>query len=89
MDITIIKKHRCLPCMLSEFKINNIDASVSDFGETESEGSPFNNSCRVRFKEKLPTEEILNKYKIDLNDYSTVCERLEEELSVFNCGYCS
>jgi len=88
MDITI-EQYRYLPCTLSEFKINNIDANVSDFGETESEGSPFNNGCRVRFKVKLPTDEVLNKYKINLNDYSTICERLGEVLDIYNCGYCS
>lgn len=88
MDITI-EKYRCLPCTLSRFKINNIDANISDFGERESEGSPLNNGCRVKFKFKLPTDEVLNKYKIDLNDYSTICNILEEEFNIYNCRYCS
>ena len=86
MDL-VIKRLRCLPCNLEEFVINGKKARVSDFGETITD--VMEGTCCCKFQYKLPTQEILDQYGIDLKDYSDICERLEEELDIYNCHYCS
>ena len=88
MDI-IIEKLRCLPCTLGKFIINDKKADVDDFGVTFSDGSAMKGTCSKRFKSGLPTQAVLDKYGINLEEYREVCERLEENLEVYNCGYCS
>lgn len=88
MDI-IIEKFRCLPCTLEKFIINDKEANVDDFGVTFSDGSAMKGTCSKKFKPGLPTQAVLDKYGIDLEEYREVCERLEEDLEVYNCGYCS
>lgn len=89
MNIEIENMAPGLPCELETFKINDIEADIEDFGETERSGSCMNSTCSQTFRFKLPTEEVLKKYSINLKDYSEICDRLEDELYVPGCGMCS
>ena len=89
MNIEIKTMKPGLPCCLEVFKINEINADVEDFGELEREGNCFKNSCTQTFKYKLPTDEVIKKYKITLREYNDICDRLEDELYVSGCGMCS
>lgn len=85
----IIIPYRCLPCSLEKFEINGICADVEDFGETITGGDCMNGTCHSVFSPKLPAYEILRKYGISLEDYSIICEELENKLYVGSCGWCS
>ena len=89
MELTIKSFGSGLPCELEIFKINDIEADIEDFGETERSGSCMNSTCSQTFRFKLPTEEVLKKYSINLKEYSEICDRLEDELYVPGCGMCS
>lgn len=78
-----------LPCGLEIFEINNKEADIEDFGEIERWGSCMNYTCSQTFKYKLPTDKVLEKYGITLEEYSIVCNELENLLEVTNCGMCS
>ena len=89
MNIEIKTMRPGLPCELETFKINGIEAEIEDFGETERSGSCMNSTCSQTFKFKLPTEEVLERYHINLKEYSEICDRLEDELYIPGCGMCS
>lgn len=89
MNIEIKTMRPGLPCKLEIFKINGIEADIEDFGETERSGNCMNYTCSKTFNFKLPTEEVLKKYSINLKEYSEICDRLEDELHVSRCGMCS
>ena len=84
-----IKTFRCLPCSTEKFTVKGMYANVEDFGETDCGGSCMNNTCRQEFTPKLPTDEVLEKYNINLDEYQEICSALEEELFVCGCGWCS
>lgn len=89
MNIEIKTMKPGLPCELEIFKINGIEAEIKDFGEIERSGNCMNYTCSQTFNPKFPTEEVLEKYGINLKDYSDIYDRLEDELHVFGCGMCS
>ena len=81
--------YRCLPCSTECFKINGIDADEYDFGGKTIGGDCMENTCYCRFEKKLPSQAILDKYNITVDEYALVCEELEIKLNVYNCGWCS
>lgn len=89
MNIEIKTMKPGLPCELEIFKINDIEADIEDFGETERSGNCMDYTCSQTFNPKFPTEEVLEKYGINLKDYSEICDRLKDELHVPRCGTCS
>lgn len=88
-DLFEIKTFRCLPCHTKKFTIKGIDADTDDFGDCDSDGSCMNNTCRNKFIPKLPENDVLKKYDINLAEYKEICDALEEELFVCGCGWCS
>lgn len=85
-----IKPYRCLPCALEVFKINGKDANTDDFGEMETTGgSCMDSACGCDFVPKMPKQEILDKYNINLDEYSDICEELRDTLFIRGCGWCS
>jgi hypothetical protein len=91
LDIQI-KRYSALPCSLEVFTINGIKAEEEDFGKgyDEDYGAAGHDwSCGNRvFKAKFPTDEILRKYNLTANEYRTVCNKLEEMLTIGCCGWC-
>ena len=78
-------------CALREFSINNVEADYSDFGEKEDLRPDLadNYGCgNMTFTPKLPTQLILDKYNISVDEYKEICEQLEEKLSFGYCGLC-
>ena len=77
-------------CSLDFFKINDIEADYDDFGDKE-DLSPWGAedfACgNMTFTPKEPTEEILNKYGINKEEYCEVCDKLDC-LSFGKCGWC-
>lgn len=88
-DLFEIKTYHALPCATEIFTVKGKDANDEDFGDTDCYGSCMNNSCTHKFIPKLPTDEVLKKYDINLAEYKEICEALEEELFVCGCGWCS
>lgn len=85
-----IKCCKCL-CELDEFEINGIKADYKDFGTLEDNSpelaEPY--CCGdMLFTPKLATQEVLNKYKINADEYNKVCDELDC-LSFGSCGWCS
>ena len=78
-------------CATETFKINNIDADNDDFGNSydASPETAEDYGCGNRvFKSKLATQEVLDRYKISVDEYNEVCEQLQDKLSFGNCGWC-
>ena len=79
-------------CALSVFEINGINADYEDFGEKEDRnpwGAEDYCCGDMRFEGKRPTTEILEKYKITIDEYNEICDLLEEKLSFGACCWCS
>lgn len=86
-----IETYNCL-CETKVFQVNGIDADWSDFGDKydrEPENAEDYCCADMRFTAKPATQEILNKYKINDNEYSKVCDVLADKLSWGCCGWCS
>lgn len=86
-----IKAYSAL-CELKTFTINGVDAEYEDFG-TKEDRNPMSAEpyccADMRFIPDLPTDEVLKKYGITVNEYDEVCDRLNQELSFGRCGWCS
>lgn len=79
-------------CEMRVFEINDIVADYEDFGEKfdRSPESAADYSCgNMCFTGKLATQEVLDKYKINITEYNEIVEKLEEGLSFGCCGWCS
>jgi len=79
-------------CYVPLFEINGIRADPDDFGEkydrSPEEAEPF--GCGdMQFTRIGPDPEVLKKYGITEQEYSEVCDKLEEGLSFGNCGWCA
>jgi len=79
-------------CSTCEFNINGIEADKDDFGEKyDHDSENAENYCcgNMKFDPILPTQEVLDKYKITVNEYNEIASQLEEGLSFGSCGWCS
>lgn len=86
----IVKPFLSMPCCLSEFTVNGVKASIGDFGEKEHHGSSYiDGDCQYQFNPFIARQEVLDKYKIDTEDYDNVCNELERVLKIENCAWCS
>ena len=85
-----LEVYKCL-CELEEFEINGIEANYEDFGDKyDTQPSLADDYCcgNMQFVPKLATQEILDKYKINVDEYNQICEELNC-LSFGSCGWCS
>jgi len=79
-----------LPCHAT-FIINGADADIDDFGSSgdDSPETAEEYGCGDhQFHAKMPTQKILDKYKITPDEYSEICIELEQKLDVGSCGWC-
>lgn len=77
-------------CHCAVFWINNVTASYTDFGRLEDldpSGAEEYGCGNMTFIPKLPTEKVLDKYSIDVDEYKKICEELDV-LSFGRCGWC-
>ena len=85
-----IKPFHALPCSLEIFTINGINADIDDFGEVIfNGGSCMENECGCEFHHKLPTDDVIAKYGITLGEYEKITSKLNDNLNVYGCGWCS
>lgn len=87
----IIKPFHSLPCKLEVFTINGKAANYRDFGgvfdHNEKAREPY--GCGdMQFEPELPTSEVLERYKITVDEYNTICMELKNKLYVGKCGWC-
>lgn len=78
-------------CALEIFTINNIKAESNDFGEKydhNPEDAEEYGCGNMRFDSYDVNKEVLEKYKISKDEYYEICDKLTEELSFGNCGWC-
>jgi hypothetical protein len=86
-----IEPYDSLPCELMTFIINGIEADEDDFGnsyDADSENAEEYGCGDHVFESKLPTQKVLDKYKISTDEYSKICDALTEKLHVGPCGWC-
>lgn len=84
----------CIPfgamCGLEKFTINDISADYNDFGTLEDidKDNAEDYGCGdMRFIPKLAEQRVLDRYRINVDEYKEVCRRLDC-LSLGKCGLC-
>ena len=78
-------------CSTEIFLINGKSADTGDFGNIRdaSPETAEEYGCGNRKFSRIPaTQEVLEKYEINEEEYSQIAEKLEEELSFGRCGWC-
>lgn len=87
----VVESYDCL-CSLKEFTINGYEARYEDFGDqydTDRDNAEDYGCGDMQF---IPYDSIesnvLEKYKITLEEAREVCEKLHEALSFGQCGWC-
>lgn len=87
----VIETYDALPCSCETFTINGIDADKDDFGSTvdmDSENAEEYACGDRQFVPQMPTDEVLEKYSINLKEYAEICDKLQCALAVGSCGWC-
>ena len=93
----IIDPYHSLPCELATFTINGKAANKDDFGDVydhnkeeidETDDVELYGCVDVQFDPKPPTAEVLQRYNITVDEYNTICRKLENELCIGRCGWC-
>lgn len=86
----VIEVYRAL-CATSRFVVNGINADKDDFG-TQTDESPEtadDYGCGdMRFTPKSATQEVLEKYHINIDEYNQIAAELANKLSFGSCGWC-
>ncbi len=78
-------------CALKVFRVNGIEADYDDFGDKydQSPETAEDYACGdMTFTPKMPTQEVLDKYKITLEQYTEIADELASKLSFGACGWC-
>ena len=92
-DLYDIKVSRWM-CWCPVFTIKGIKADSDDFGEKDDidcncEDKPFRGCGNMIFTPKPPTQKVLDKYGITVDEYNEIASVLEDGLSFGYCGLCS
>jgi hypothetical protein len=81
----------CL-CATEKFVVNGVKADSDDFG-SQGDASPEtaeDYGCGdMRFTPAPASQDILDKYRITVDEYNEIAEMLREGLSFGGCGWCS
>jgi hypothetical protein len=78
-------------CSLSEFVVNGVGARENDFVDKydHSPETAEDYACGDMLADLKPaTDEILQKYKITLDEYNTIAESVAKKVSFGCCGWC-
>ena len=79
-------------CATKKFSINGIKADTYSFGEGEDRNpeEAEDYACAdMQWKRRPnPREGLLDLYGITEEEYHIICDKLEEELSFGDCGWC-
>lgn len=90
-DLFHLEVFDCL-CSASEFTVKGKEADQMDFGEggdLDPENAEEYGCGNWHFSVRLPTQDVLDKYGITVDEYNTISSALEENLSFGRCSYCS
>lgn len=78
-----------MPCVDKEFIVNGKNAEVSDFGLVYNHGVGNMNCCEsMRFEPIEPTNKVLRKYRINLDEYDEICSYLDDKFTIGKCDIC-
>lgn len=78
-----------MPCVDEEFIVNGKKAEVSDFGLVYNHGTGKTNCCEsMRFESIEPTNKVLRKYRINLEEYDEICSCLADKFTIGKCDIC-
>ena len=84
-----IETYEGLPCETSTFVVNNVSADVKDFGVTDYESDGYYGCISNTFEPfRHPPKNVLNKYRISLEEFLVIGDILQEKLDIHNCGWC-
>ena len=81
----VIKIYESSPCIAKIFNINDKKAYLDDFGEIKRQNLDRYQCNLSGFAAKMPSNKILNKYKITVDEYAEIVEYLN---TVFDYGVC-
>lgn len=88
--LCLVTTYDALPCSAEIFEVKGVEASTWDFGRGSSESDGEYGCAYHEFiSYDEPKEGVLEKYKITLEEYQKICDRLERALYVGHCGWCS
>ena len=79
-------------CGAYTFTIRRKAADINDFGtldDTNEKCAPDWGCGNMCFTPKFPTQEILDKYKISVDEYKQITEALEDGFAYGCCDMCS
>jgi hypothetical protein len=89
LNLIIEKGSHYYPCGLNKFVVNGIDAMDSEFGSISQDPQDEPWTCKNRrFNPAVPTDALLKKYHINLDEYALICQELQTALYVSRCGMC-
>lgn len=77
---------------VKKFVINGINADSNDFGtcyDHDPENAPDYGCGDMRFESGKVSTEVLEKYKITIEEFYEVCDQLDKKMSWGHCAYCS
>lgn len=92
-----IERYRSMPCSLEVFKINEVDANLSDFGFCCDEDPDYSETVydgygcgdrRFHPLEERPSKETLDLYQIEESEYGDIQVFLESYMNIGACGWC-
>lgn len=85
-----LEGYSCL-CATKIFRINDIDADDSEFGEKYDicpESAEEYGCGYMKFHAYDPDIKVMEKYGIDVHDWNVICDKLDDVLSFGICGWC-
>lgn len=78
-------------CETKIFSINGVGAKLQDFGEkfdAEPDKKRFHVCGNMIFNPKNPTQKVLDKYGINVSEYTHICDQLRRYVSFGTCRLC-
>ena len=92
-----IERCRSMPCSIEVFKINDVDAELSDFGYGVDDDPDYSEivyggyGCGNRKfcpAEESPSKELLDMYQIEECEYGDIQAFLKSYMDIGACGWC-
>lgn len=85
----ILEVFACL-CELRKFTIDDMHANYDDFGDKFDTLYSEEYGCgNMKFFPKPATQDVLDKYRISIDEYNAITQELEKKLSFGSCNWCS
>lgn len=78
-------------CYCPVFNIKGCPSDTSDFGDWDDIdrfNAPYKGCGNMKFTPRLPSQKVLDKYNIGVDEYAEIAHALEEGLSFGRCRLC-